>query len=464
MRRPPTASVKSVAVDRNWAASMRVAGLLVLVWTMAMGAGASFAATRTDDLVTAYIDAWNGRAEGLSVLLDPAFIDKTALLPADRHGFLRRIAEWRGQIPDLHVTLIERANASGLEVLKLRYEGRAAYPAHLAPLSGSALSIDQVEWLTVSGGRLMARKATVDDWTIPPELLFVPPPSMPTALVPAETVATFDFGTLIESIVVAPDGRFFLSMGSAGEIIILTPDGKLQPFAKLPVGPGGFMMCLAFDASGTLYASVNSQDGAVRGVWAFDLSQHGHRLAALPEGAFANGIALDGHGHIIVADSFMGVLWQVPVMGGDARIWLRSELLLPRPLIGQFPGANGLQRVGKTVVVAVSDRSLLLQIPINVDGSAGAPTVLANAVPTDDFAVAPDGTLYLTTHPFNSVVRLSKEGQLMVVAGGMQNIIGPTSAAFGPDGALYVATDGGLYRPLPGITPRARIVRLDLTH
>jgi hypothetical protein len=108
----------------------------------------------------------------------------------------------------------------------------------------------------------------------------------------------------------------------------------------------------------------------------------------------------------------MGVLWQVPVSGGVAKVWLRSELLLPRPLVGRFPGANGLQRVGATVVVAVSDRSLLLQIPINGDGSAGSPAILGYAVPTDDFAVALDGSLYLTTHPFNSVVRMTKHGEL----------------------------------------------------
>jgi sugar lactone lactonase YvrE len=249
-------------------------------------------------------------------------------------------------------------------------------------------------------------------------------------------------------------------MGPAGEIVVFTSDGKLRPFAKLPVGSGGLMMCLAFDATGILYASVNSSDASVRGVWAFEPDGHARRLSALPEGAFANGIALDGHGHIIVADSFMGVLWQIPVKGGDAKTWLRSDLLLPRPLVGQFPGANGLQRVADSVVVAVSDRSLLLQIPIEFDGSAGTPDILATTVPTDDFAVAPDGTLYLTTHPFNSVVRLSKNGQLSVVAGGMQHIFGPTSAAVGPDGALYVATDGGLYRPSPGVKPRARLVRL----
>jgi hypothetical protein len=291
----------------------------------------------------------------------------------------------------------------------------------------------------------------------------VPPPSMPTVLAAAETVATLGFGTLVESIALAPDGRFFLSTGPTGEIIIFTPNHTPQPFAKLQVGPGGMMMCLAFDASSTLYASVNSRNGAVRGIWAFDSRGNGRRLAALPEGAFANGIALDGHDHVIVADSFMGVLWQVPVTGGDAKIWLRSELLLPRPLIGQFPGANGLQRVGKTVVVSVSDRSLLLQIPINADGSAGTPAILDQAVPTDDFAVAPDGTLYLTTHPFNSVLRLGRDGRLAVVGGGQQNIVGPTSAAFGRDGALYVATDGGLYRPPTGVRPQARIVRLWLS-
>jgi sugar lactone lactonase YvrE len=417
-------------------------------------------ANPNDDVVSEYINAWNGHAERLNRLLSGTFVDSTALLPVDGAGLLREIAEWRREIPDLRVTLVERTYANGVELLRLAYEGHAADPARIAPLSGGALAIDQVERLTVTSGQLSSRKATVDDWTLPAELMFVPPPSAPIALAPARIVASFDSGTYIESIAFSPDGRLFLSMGPAGEIVILGRDGNSRPFAKLPVGPGGFMMCLVFDTAGTLYASVSSQDPAVRGIWAFAASGHGHRLAQLPARTFPNGIALDGHGDLIVADSIAGVLWQVPIVGGDAQVWLRSELLLPRPLIGRFPGANGLQRVGASIVVAVSDRSLVLQIPIASNGTAGAPVVLTASVPTDDFAAAADGTLYLTTHPFNSVVRLTTDGRLAVIAGAAQGIIGPTSAAFAADGALYVATDGGLYRPVPGVRPRASVVRL----
>ena len=95
----------------------------------------------------------------------------------------------------------------------------------------------------------------------------------------------------------------------------------------------------------------------------------GRRVAALPHGAVPNGIAIDTRGDLFVADSFGGLIWRLPPGGGEATAWLRHAWLTPRPLVGRYPGANGLQIAGDAVYVAVSDRGLLLRIPIFGDGN-----------------------------------------------------------------------------------------------
>ena len=434
---------------------------------VAVGAGAAWLALiaqahAADEpaAVTAYLAAWNGDTTALDSLLASDFVDRTGLLPFDRAMFERHVAAWRSSIPDLKVTLLERTSAPGREVLRLRFEGEPARGADLLPVTGGRVQIDQTEWLSITGSKIQSRQASVDEWTLPTEWMFVAPPSAPVEPYTAKKLADFGPGKFLESIAIAADGRLFVSTGLDGAIVTVDTNGVVTPFAKVDVGPGGFMMCLAFDRKGVLHATVNSQAPGALGVWRFDASGTGQRIAALPPGSVPNGLAIDDPGNVFVADSFGGVIWRVPAGGGEAKVWLRSDLLTPRPLVGKYPGANGLQRTQDAVFVAVSDRSLLLRIPVSADGSAGTPAIHAAGLPGDDFAIAPDGTIFVTTHPFNTVVRLTPDGRRVVIAGPAQGVIGPTSAAIAPDGSLFVATDGGLYRPLPGVPPIASLVRL----
>jgi hypothetical protein len=111
----------------------------------------------------------------------------------------------------------------------------------------------------------------------------------------------------------------------------------------------------------------------------------------------------------------------------------------------------------------------IVRISVQPDGSAGQVLVYATGVPTDDFAFDVLGNIYATTHPFNTVVKIGRDGTQTVIATPEQNVIGPTAAAFGVRGAdrlnLYVVTDGGLFGQL--IDPNSpagppSIVRLEV--
>ena len=433
--------------------------------TLALGllpATGSAAGTSNEATVAAYLGAWNGDGDRLDAALAPDFVDHTSLLPLDAPMFKAQIGMWRTAVPDLKVTLLERTDGADVAMLRLRYEGHAKDPAALLPLTSGAVMIEQLERLDLRGDRITSRAAMIDEWTLPLEWMFVPPATEPFEPHAVESVATFRPGGFLESVAMAADGTLYVSTGIDGGISIIDRTRIVKPFAKLDVGPGGFMMCVAFDPHGVLYATVSSRKPEMLGVWRFDAGGRGTRVGALPMGAAPNGFAFDGRGNVLIADSFGGVIWRLSTSGGTAQVWLRHPWLTPRPLVGRFPGANGLQRAGNSIVVAVSDRSRLIRVPIRADGSAGEPSIISATTPVDDFAVAPDGTLYLTTHPFNTVMRLARDGRQTVIAGPAQGVVGPTSAILGADGWLYVAMDGGLYRPLPGIAPRASVVRIRL--
>lgn len=433
--------------------------------TVAVGclpATSAASAAQDDAAIAAYLDAWNGDPSRLDSVLARDFLDSTTLLPLDAPMFKAQIRLWREAIPDLKVTLVERHDGADSAMLRLRLEGRPKDSAALVPLSGGSVLIEQTERLGMRAGTIASRAAAIDEWTLPLEWMFVAPPSAPFEPHLVQDVAAFGRGGFLESIAVARDGSLFVSTGIDGAIAMIDTRRKVTPFAKLDVGPGGFMMCLAFDPQGVLFATVNSRNPAILGLWRFDQAGNGTRVGALPPGAVPNGLAFDGRGNVLIADSFGGVIWRLPATGGEPQVWLRHPWLTPRPLVGRYPGANGLQRAGQSVIVAVSDRSLLLRVPIGAEGVAGAPEIVSANIPADDFAVAPDGTLYITTHPFNTVVRLDRNNRQTVIAGPAQGVIGPTSAAIGRDGWLYLATDGGLYRPMPGIAPRASVVRINV--
>jgi hypothetical protein len=85
---------------------------------------------------------------------------------------------------------------------------------------------------------------------------------------PVETVATFDRarGEFPEGVAVDKRQRVHVGLALTGEIRTLAPDGASTTLVRLPVG-GGFLVGLATDATGNVYAALASFDPATHGVW-----------------------------------------------------------------------------------------------------------------------------------------------------------------------------------------------------
>lgn len=290
--------------------------------------------------------------------------------------------------------------------------------------------------------------------TPPPVVLPLPAENID---LPVEVIASYPAGTFLEGLAFAPDGTLLVSVGTEGEIVRVEMDGTVETVARLPLALGGLGAeiagTLVIAGDGTIYptAIVPGGTGPNNGVWRIDADGSSALLAKLPDGAIANGIAMGPEGDLYTADSVGGRIFRVDRDRGTATVWVADDRLAARS--GSIiPGINGIAYWNSAFTVSVPDRGIILNIDRKGDGTAGAFTVIAEVVPGDGIALDTNGAVYATTHPFNTVTRVTPDGQRQTIATAEDGIVGPTDVAFGvsqgDEGSLYVVTDGGLFESL----------------
>lgn len=380
-------------------------------------------------------------------------------------------AELREAMPDLQLTA-EHVHVVGDEII-VRYTGRGVQQGFFAslPPRGASVRLRGLDVLRVAGGKILARQAYTDRLGLLQQMSDPQQGPVAESPVSAEVMTRFDPPTFLEGVLAGPDGHVYVTPLHEGTVYRVRPDGSRQPFFHVDAGSGPWngVWCMTAAPAGGFFLNVNSSDPSKHGVWQVAPDGTGRRHAALPLGTMPNGIARTSGGDLLVADS-VGRVWRVAV-SGQAIVWLEHPWLAARPYIGRFPGANGIQVWRNTAYVTNSDLGLIIAIPIGADGTAGSPGIHSEGIGGDDFAIDDDGTMYVTTHPFNSVVRLGTDGSRTVIATASQGVVGPTAAALGrdPEGGrvLYVVTDGGFFTlpedppvPVPRQTPALLRLRL----
>lgn len=172
---------------------------------------------------------------------------------------------------------------------------------------------------------------------------------------------------------------------------------------------------------------------------------------------------LDAHA-ILVCESMTGRIFKVDLAVKAWSVWLSDSRL--RPSNPQMPGANGIKLRAGYAYISVTDSNHIYRTRIEADGSCREHSLFAEYLRADDFAFSTAGSLYIATHPANSVVRLSDGGVRTTVGGASEGLVGATACAFGrgTDDArsLYVTTSGGLFAPHRGALQEAKLVRVDV--
>lgn len=289
-------------------------------------------------------------------------------------------------------------------------------------------------------------------------MLLPVPDDLPYEPVPATLVKTYRPGLWFEGIAQGPDRALILAGTSGldyatgdtarihGELISRAPDGTERLLFSPPTGSTAGVTAVAPDG-GLFMASTGSTGG--RGLWRVDPDGQGRLLAPTPPGSWPNGVSLGPsgpEGPVYLADSALGVIWVVDPATGQIEQAYAGDDLRARP--GALaPGANGIQLFGDQLYVSNSDAATLVRFDVDEHGLLHNPTVALTGVPADDFAFGPDGTIYLTTHIFDTVVRVDPDGRRAVIAAGAEHVAGATDCALGSDAAgnpvLYVVGDGG---------------------
>jgi sugar lactone lactonase YvrE len=282
----------------------------------------------------------------------------------------------------------------------------------------------------------------------------------PVELAPAQTLAEFAKGSFLENIAVDTQGRLFVTSYLDGKVFRVEADGQRSEWAQLPGTIAG--IALNPDGSAVVSGWIGGKDPAL---FAVDAQGRGDVLVRLPEGQFPNGVVRLSPGRFLVADSYRGVIWAVDASTRSATLWLAHESLTRADPNNPTPGVNGLRIWNGALYASNTARQQLLRIPM-ADGAAGVPEVLRSQVALDDFAFDDQGTLYAATHVYNSLVRITPQGRISVIAGIAQGMAGSTAVAAVPVPGqglrLYAVTNGGLSLPPPGGLQPARIVRVDI--
>jgi len=430
---------------------------------------ASAAAAQGGDSIAGRIGAAlaDNDAAGLSALLAPDFVDQSEDFLGDG-GLLRQLNEFNAAMPDAQVEISVSKENDGVIAINRTIHGVAETDlmGHTPP--PMPLRIEAMDFFTIEDGLIASRRGLIDKIGILRQLTMPFPANAPASDARVHEVAQFNPGEFPEGLIAAGDGGLLMTMLFDNKILSVSPDGRLDIFAHLPFASDPATqqgtMCIAKDKDGAIYITVQSKTPESHGLWRLDANGAARAVAVLPQGAIPNGLDVDDKGRVYIADS-SGAIWQWLPGASEAAVWASGELVRRRPFIGNLPGPNGLKVKKNFVFVTVSDTAAYVRVPIRRNGSAGDAELIATGAPGDDFTIDGDGAAYVTTHPFNSVLKVTKKGVEEVVADVEDGIIGPTSAAFveTPNGSvLYVVTDGGLYAPIPGVEIMPKLLRIEI--
>lgn len=283
----------------------------------------------------------------------------------------------------------------------------------------------------------------------------------PIELAPAKIITSFPVNTFLENLAIAPDGTIFVTNHEVGQIIRITPDGNQQIHANV----AGKVSGLAFTSDGGLVVTGwNADSIPVVSLVAADGTVE--TLLTLPDAIFLNGITPLSDTQYLTADSYRGGIWLIDIAQRLSTIWLEHSLLARSSSENVIPAANGLKRFANFLYVSNTEKMLLLRIPLGTANEPGEPEIFVEQTNIDDFAFDVEGNLYGATHIYNSVVKITQDGNTTIIAQAEQGVIGSTAVAFGQTEsdrtAIYVVMNGGMFLPPPtGVVP-ANVVRIEV--
>ena len=303
--------------------------------------------------------------------------------------------------------------------------------------------------------------------------------------IPITTVHAFPINSFIENIAVRPTGQLLLTVNNKCELIQFDPNTEAAPCLVhvFPASVSGivevqddvfYVSCGTIGEKGTwavykVDMSPFMADAAGNVQTPAKISKH----VDVPDALFLNGSALLSYsnGTILLAESILGAIYSVNVHSATVKLWLQHEALAKVTDNPMMPGVNGIKFHNGYLYLSNTDAKKFLRASITGTGDAtGIIEVVQENLNVDDFCFDSEGSAYLTTHAFQSIVKLRNDGLRTRLAGGPEDTVvaGTTAAAFGRTSQdqtiIYVTTTGGMINPVAGKIGPGRVLKLDVGH
>lgn len=239
-----------------------------------------------------------------------------------------------------------------------------------------------------------------------------------------------------ECVIAGIDG--YLYAGSErGDIYRIDP---VEGSFKVIASTGGFVLGLAMDGSGYLYACDNAHLAVLRISPAGEISTYSTGTADRPM-RVPNYASFDASGNLYVSDSGGwgdedGSIYRISP-DGVTEVWTEST--------SAFPNGLALSSGNTHLYVVESNPPSIKRVEIAADGTAGRTELvieLPGTVP-DGIAFDEDANLYISCYRPDVIYRLTRSGALEIFSEDWQGtrLAAPTNVAFGVSGSaeLYVA-------------------------
>jgi len=246
---------------------------------------------------------------------------------------------------------------------------------------------------------------------------------------PAQAASVSDIETVfvgdndfIESMLEAPDGSIYFSSAFKHQIGRVGPNGR-ELIAELPQASTLVMARLGdhFVVTGQdkLPDFSHMQDPAAwsnLGNRLTMISYQGKILGTKPSPAewFFNGVTQLNRNVLLIAGQNQGTIFSYDARTGEYGTWLKHELIMGK---NNTNGINGIQYRAPWVYYTNAGQDGTFRVRVGANGKpAGVPEKVFDKA-GDDFAVAPDGTVYLPNG--DKIYRIRANGQSDVFLDGV---------------------------------------------
>ena len=283
--------------------------------------------------------------------------------------------------------------------------------------------------------------------------------------VQVQVVHEFSTDYSLENLAVRKSGEILATVANHPELYQINPfTGETVLAASIP-GVTGTLDVVELekdvfytDAGNVSLVTVTGVPGSF-GIFkidmrAFDPTKPGSapvtKVASIPEGNFLNGmLVLDKEaGSILVADSFLGLVWKVNVYSGKVTKAIEEPSMKPDPNNAILIGINGIKIRNQALTFDNYDLGTLNTIPIKPDGTAaGSAKIIATGLAgTDDFQYDVRGDVFVAQNrPSNELGFVKKGASTGTV---LAPVLGATAVQFGRTKAdrktLYITSDAGV--------------------